>query len=88
MITERIEAERQPTNFNRNKKTMNLIKKTVLAVVVNVLIIASFFIFVNCFNKQEMWPVVVSGIFLLAFVVVKLNVVSKESSRSQTKYYR
>lgn len=67
---------------------MNLIKKTVLVVVVNVLIIASFFIFVNCFNKQEMWPVVVSGIFLLAFVVVKLNVVSKDSSRSQTKYYR
>lgn len=67
---------------------MNLIKKTLLAVIVNVLIIASFFVFVNCFNKQEVWPVVVSGIFLLAFVVVKLNVVSKENSRSQTKYYR
>lgn len=67
---------------------MNVVKKTVLAVIVNVLIIASFFVFVNCFNKQELWPVVVSGIFLLAFVLVKLSVVSKESSRSQTKYYR
>lgn len=67
---------------------MNVVKKTVLAVVVNVLIIASFFVFVNCFNKQELWPVVVSGIFLLTFIVVKLNVVSKEGSRSQTKYYR
>lgn len=67
---------------------MNVVKKTALAVIVNVLIIASFFVFVNCFNKQELWPVVVSGIFLLAFVLVKLSVVSKEGSRNQTKYYR
>jgi membrane protein YdbS with pleckstrin-like domain len=67
---------------------MNIVKRTVLAVVVNLLIIASFFVFVNCFQKQELWPVVVSGIFLLAFIVIKLSVVSKEGNRSQTKYYR
>lgn len=68
---------------------MNIIKKTLLAIVVNLLIIASFFVFVNCFQKQELWPVVVSGIFLLAFVVIKLSVVSKESGRTtQSRYYR
>ena len=68
---------------------MNIIKKTFLAIVVNLLIIASFFVFVNCFQKQEIWPVVVSGIFLLAFVLIKLSVVSKANSRSQqSRYYR
>lgn len=68
---------------------MNIVKKTLLAIVVNLLIIASFFVFVNCFQKQEIWPVVVSGIFLLSFVAIKLSVVSKEGSRSQQqRYYR
>ena len=68
---------------------MNIIKKTLLAIVVNLLIIASFFVFVNCFQKQEIWPVVVSGIFLLTFVLIKLSVVSKANSRSQqSRYYR
>ena len=68
---------------------MNILKKTLLAVIVNLLIIASFFVFVNCFNKQELWPVVVSGIFLLSFIVIKLSVVSKQGTRSeQSRYYR
>ncbi len=68
---------------------MNIIRKTLLALIVNLLIIASFFVFVNCFQKQELWPVVVSGIFLLSFVVIKLSVVSKSNSRSQqSRYYR
>lgn len=68
---------------------MNIIKKTLLAIVVNLLIITSFFVFVNCFQKQELWPVVVSGIFLLSFVVIKLSVVSKSSGRTQqSRYYR
>lgn len=68
---------------------MNIVKKTLLAIVVNLLIIVSFFVFVNCFQKQELWPVVVSGIFLLSFIVIKLSVVSKSGrSHAQQRYYR
>lgn len=68
---------------------MNIVKKTVLALVVNLLIIVTFFVFVNCFQKQELWPVVVSGIFLLSFIAIKLLAVSKSSrSHTQQRYYR
>ena len=40
---------------------MTLIKRTLANIIVNLLIIVSFFVFVNCFGKQEMWPVMVSG---------------------------
>ena len=67
---------------------MDLVKRTALTLIVNLLIIASFFVFVNCFGKQEIWPVVVSGIFLLAFVIVKVSSMGKENSRSSSRYYR
>lgn len=67
---------------------MNLVKRTALTLIVNLLIIVSFFVFVNCFGKQEIWPLVVSGIFLLAFLLIKLSSIGKESSRSSSRYYR
>ena len=65
---------------------MKIIKKTFQAVVLNLLIIASFFVFVNCFNKQELWPVVLSGGLLLIFVVMKISMM-KGNTRSAQRYY-
>ena len=65
---------------------MKIIKKTFQAVVLNLLIISSFFVFVNCFQKQELWPVVLSGGLLLIFVVMKISTM-KGSSRSAQRYY-
>jgi hypothetical protein len=68
---------------------MQVIKKTALALILNLLIIVSFFVFVNCFGKQEVWPIVVSGMFLLTFLVMKISQVSKgDSRRSSHGYYR
>ena len=67
---------------------MTLIKRTLLTVIVNALIIVSFFVFVNCFGKQELWPVVVSGIFFAAFLAIKVSQVSKEGRRNQPRYQR
>lgn len=65
---------------------MKIIKKTFQAVVLNLLIIASFFVFVNCFQKQELWPVIISGGLLLIFVIMKISMM-KGSSRSEHRYY-
>ena len=67
---------------------MTLIKRTLLTVIVNALIIVSFFVFVNCFGKQELWPVMVSGIFFAAFLAIKVSQVSKEGRRNQPRYHR
>lgn len=67
---------------------MTLIKRTALTLIVNLLIIVSFFVFVNCFGKQELWPIVVSGIFLLSFLGIKMTQISKGDRRSQPRYSR
>ncbi|WP_017731038.1 hypothetical protein [Nafulsella turpanensis] len=67
---------------------MKIIKKTFQAMVLNLLIIASFFVFVNCFNKQELWPVVVSGSLLMAFILMKVSMMSKANHSTQQRYYR
>jgi hypothetical protein len=65
---------------------MSLITRTALTLIVNILIIASFFVFVNCFNKQEMWPLVVSGIFMVSFVFIKIS--SANRSQARNRHYR
>ncbi|EMR00765.1 hypothetical protein [Cesiribacter andamanensis] len=69
---------------------MQVIKKTAQALILNLLIIVSFFVFVNCFGKQEIWPIVVSGMFLLSFLLIKIAQVSKGDGRrsSSPGYYR
>lgn len=67
---------------------MTLIKRTLLTLIVNALIIASFFVFVNCFGKQELWPLVVSGIFFAAFLAIKVSQISKDGRRNQPRYNR
>lgn len=62
---------------------MSLIKRTALTLIVNILLIASFFVFVNCFNKQEMWPLVVSGIFTISFIFIKISSANRSQSRSR-----
>lgn len=67
---------------------MTLIKKTISTLIINLLIIVSFFVFVNCFGKQEIWPVIVSGLFVALFLAIKISQISKEGRRSQPRYQR
>ncbi|WP_224999965.1 hypothetical protein [Cesiribacter sp. SM1] len=67
---------------------MTLIKKTLFTLIINLLIIVSFFVFVNCFGKQEMWPVIVSGMFFATFLGIKISQISKEGRRNQPRYQR
>lgn len=67
---------------------MTLIKRTLANIIVNLLIIVSFFVFVNCFGKQEMWPVMVSGAVFASFLALKVSQVSKDGRRSQPRYHR
>lgn len=67
---------------------MTLIKRTLATLIVNVLIIASFFVFVNCFGKEEMWPLLVSGSIFASFLAIKVSQISKDGRRNQPRYQR
>lgn len=67
---------------------MALIKRTLLNMIVNLLIIVSFFVFVNCFGKQEAWPLLLSGTFFAIFLAMKVSQISKDSRRNQPRYNR
>jgi hypothetical protein len=67
---------------------MALIKRTLLNLIVNLLIIVSFFVFINCFGKQEMWPLLLSGAVFASFLAIKVSQVSKDGRRNQPRYHR
>ncbi|AHM61534.1 hypothetical protein D770_16400 [Flammeovirgaceae bacterium 311] len=67
---------------------MTLIKKTISTLITNLLIIVSFFVFVNCFGKQELWPIITSGLFFALFLAIKISQISKEGRRNQPRYQR